>query len=86
MDDENDRQIQMSSVSEEVFDQLIPIHTMYEIIDDTNISFTFIKYDFSIRRKALVKLYAWNFFEPKNKAGLVDVFHKNKQFSLENSS
>ena len=56
--DKNDRQIQMSSVSKEVFDQLISTRTLHEIIDDTNVSFTSVKHDFNIRRKALVKLYA----------------------------
>ena len=48
----------MSTTSKEVFDQLIPTRPLYEVIDDTNVSFTSIKHDFSICRKSFIKLYA----------------------------
>ena len=57
----------MSSISKEVFDQLIPTSTLHEIIDDANVSLTFIKHDFNIRWKTLVKLYAWNFLSQRTK-------------------
>ena len=57
----------MSSISKEVFEQLIPIRILYKIIDDTNVSLTSVKHDFSIRRKALVNLYAWNFLNQRTK-------------------
>ena len=57
----------MSSISKEGFDQLIPISILHEIINDTNASLTSVKHDFSIRRKALVKLYAWNFLNKRTK-------------------
>ena len=50
----------MSTISKEVFDQLISTRTLHEIIDDTNVTFTSVKHDFNIRRKTFVKLYAWN--------------------------
>ena len=56
--DEHDRQIQMSSIGKEVFNQLIPARTLHEIINDTNVSFTSIKHDFNICRKSFIKLYA----------------------------
>ena len=48
----------MSSISEKVFDQLIPTGALHEIVNDTNVSFTSIKHDFNIRRKSFIKLYA----------------------------
>ena len=46
----------MSTISKEVFDQLIPTRTLHEVIDDTNVSFTSIKHDFNICRKSFIKL------------------------------
>ena len=57
----------MSTISKEVFDQLISTHALHEVIDDTNVSFTSIKHDFNICRKSFVKLYAWNFFRQRTK-------------------
>ena len=44
----------MSSISKEVFNQLISSRTLHEIIDDKNVSFTSIKHDFNIRRKSFI--------------------------------
>ena len=57
----------MSSISKEVFDQLIPIRILHEIINDTNVALTSVKHDFSIHREALVKLYASNFLNKRTK-------------------
>ena len=67
MTDENDRQIQISAISKEVFDQLIPTHTLHEVMDYANVMFTSVKHDFDIHRKTLVKLYAWNFLSQRTK-------------------
>ena len=61
------RQTQMSSISEEVFDQLIPSRTVHEIIDDTHVSFTSVKHDFSIRRKSFIKLCSRYFLSQRAK-------------------
>ena len=57
----------MSTISKEVFNQLISTRTLHEIIDDTNVMFTSVKHDFNICRKTFVKLYAWNFLSQRTK-------------------
>ena len=57
----------MSTISKEVFDQLISTRTLYEVIDDTNVSFISIKHDFNICRKSFIKLYARYFLSQRTK-------------------
>ena len=78
---EHDGQIQMSSIGKEVFNQLNSTRTLHKIINDTNVLFTSVKHDFNICRKSFIKLYARYFFVSKNETGLVDVYHKTKQYS-----
>ena len=60
----------MSTISKEVFDQVISTPTLHEVINDTNVLFTSIRHDFNIYRKSFIKLYAWNsLVKEQNRSG-----------------
>ena len=57
----------MSTISKEVFNQLISMRTLHEVIDGTNVLFTSIKHDFNICRKSFIKLYGRYFLSQRTK-------------------
>ena len=60
----------VSYIRKRVFDKLIPARTMHDIIDNTDISFTSVKHDFSICGKSFIKPHAWNFMaKEQNRSG-----------------